>query len=174
MRWQRYGDPLGEPSRLSAVERFWASVDKTDIACWLWAALTDDNGYGRFWNGTKVVLAHVFSYELLVGSTPGGLDHRHTCPKNCVRPEHLRPATQKQNMENRAGANSNNHSSGIRGVTWNKQRGKWQVGVMHNGKYYYGGLFPSDRLAEAEVAAIALRNRLFTHNDADREIEHAD
>ena len=36
----------------------------------------------------------------------------------------------------------------------------------HNRKQYYGGYF--DTIAEAEAAAIALHNRLFTHNDADR------
>jgi hypothetical protein len=42
------------------------------------------------------------------------------------------------------------------------------VTARHNGKTYYGGVFPLDQLAEAEEAAIALRNRLFTHNDLDR------
>jgi hypothetical protein len=70
-------------------------------------------------------------------------------------------------MENQAGPHSNNHSSGIRGVTW--KNGRWYVQVRHNGKNHYGGYY--DELADAGVAAVALRNRLFTHNDADREID---
>jgi len=114
-----------------------------------------------------MVSAHIFSYQLRHGATDLELDHRHTCPKNCVNPDHLRPVPHKQNGENRSGANSNNRSCGIRGVTWHGQAGKWRVQVRHAGRSWSGGLF--DDLAEAEAAAIALRNRLFTHNDADRQ-----
>ena len=37
-----------------------------------------------------------------------------------------------------------------------------------NGETFYGGTFAT--VPEAEVAAIALRNQLFTHNDADRRL----
>jgi hypothetical protein len=43
------------------------------------------------------------------------------------------------------------------------------VVIRHNGKTHYGGGFKPDQLAEAEAAAIALRTRLFSHNDKDRE-----
>jgi hypothetical protein len=42
------------------------------------------------------------------------------------------------------------------------------VGVKHHGRVHHGGRFPVDRLAEAEKAAVDLRNRLFTNNRADR------
>lgn len=38
--------------------------------------------------------------------------------------------------------------------------------AMHHGRTYHGGYFHD--LADAERAAIALRNSLFTHNDTDR------
>lgn len=154
--------------RLSIEERFWAKVHKTDD-CWLWTAYClRDYGYGQFWDGSKRVLAHRFCYELLVGPIPAGLqlDHRVTCPKNCVNPDHLRPATNKQNQENTAGARVDNKSSGIRGVHWDKRKKRWHVSVGHNRKLHFGGTYAD--LRKAEEAAISLRNRLFTHNDVDR------
>ena len=38
--------------------------------------------------------------------------------------------------------------------------------MKHDGRRYYVGRF--DTLAAAEVAAIAKRNELFTHNELDR------
>lgn len=149
-------------------QRFWKYVQKTED-CWLWTGGCTSNGYGNFRDGnSKQVGAHIFAYELLVGSTPEGyyLDHRRTCPKNCVNPAHLRPATNKQNQENRAGLPSNN-TSGIMGVYWDKSRSRYRVKARNNGRLEYGGDFV-DR-ADAEAAIIALRNSLFTHNDADKE-----
>ena len=36
------------------LQRFWAKVEKTET-CWLWTAGKAGNGYGSFWDGTKVV-----------------------------------------------------------------------------------------------------------------------
>jgi hypothetical protein len=96
------------------------------------------------------------------------VDHRYTCPKNCVRPGHLRPATNKQNCENLGGPSRNN-TSGVRGVHWDSKRGKWRATMKHSGKKIHVGYFTD--LAEAAAAVIAKRLELFTHNDADRQIE---
>ena len=157
------GCECGRHPATTTEDRFWAKVAKTD-GCWLWMAAVDHDGYGRFWNRSAMVLAHRYAYELVVGPSDAQLDHRHTCPKNCVRPDHLRPVTDKQNKENHAGARRDS-KSGVRGVSWHV-RGKWIVQVKHQGKTIYGGLYAA--LEDAETAAIALRNRLFTHNDADR------
>jgi restriction endonuclease Mrr len=113
--------------------------------------------------------AHRVAWELTNGPIAGGLviDHRPTCPKNCVNPEHLRVVTRKQNSENRAGAQVNS-SSGVRGVYWHKRADRWEVKVKHLGKQYYGGLFQTKE--GAEEAAVRLRNSLFTHNDLDRDV----
>lgn len=148
--------------------RFWAKVDRSGD-CWVWTAYVDQrDGYGRFKFEGAARLAHRVSYQIAHGSIPEGLevDHQVTCPKTCVRPEHLRLATHKQNLENVAGANRYNRSSGIRGVTWDKETDKWIVQVIHNYRRHYGGRHPS--LEEAEAAAVALRNKLFTHNAVDK------
>lgn len=149
------------------VERFWEKVDQSGD-CWLWTGTITQKGYGQFWAGDKMVYAHRYAYELREQIPVGEqLDHRHTCPKHCVNPEHLRPATNKQNCENRAGAYSNS-KTGVRGVFWEKASGKYRVTVRHNYRKYYGGEFVT--IEEAQAAAIILRSRLFTHNDIDRSV----
>lgn len=159
---------------LSPAERFWAKVDKTD-GCWLWTGTTNNKGYGQFRLVSGLVLAHRFAYESLIGplASQEQVDHDRRCSKRCVNPfSHwadspgLRLTTNKQNNENRIGANSNNQSSGIRGVSWDKKKGKWSVNVTHNGERHWGGYF--NDLKSAGAVAVSLRNSLYTHNDIDR------
>lgn len=150
-------------------ERFWAKVDKSGD-CWLWSGPFTDKGYGLFILNKKKIRAHRFSYELLVGPIESGLqlDHKHTCPKKCVNPDHLRPVTNKQNHENLAGAQWNNFTSGVRGVSWDKSRGLWEAYATHNGRRVHAGRFVE--LEDAASAAAAKRNELYTHNDVDRQL----
>ena len=150
---------------MTTVEaRFWAKVDQTGD-CWLWTAFVNPKGYGMFKRDGRAQLVHRIAYEWLIGPVPEGmtLDHRHTCPKNCVNPAHLRPASNKQQRENLAGA-SRASSTGIRGVYPAGRR--FRAGVQHNGKLIWIGTYPSAE--EAEAAVVAKRNALFTHNDLDR------
>lgn len=147
-------------------ERFWAKVDKTG-ECWNWTAGKNRNGYGVILIDGRSKRAHRISYELAHGPIPTGMQVDHLCHnRSCVNPAHLRPATNKQQQENLSGPQANNKSSGILGVSWSPSHKSWVVHVGHNGKQYFGGHFKS--LADAEAAAIALRLRLFTHNDLDR------
>lgn len=168
LRWKRHGDPsitLIRQDSGTVVERFWAKVDKTET-CWLWTAATSEyNGYGYFKAG-KSVLAHRFAYELVHGTIPDDQEIDHRCGvRLCVNPAHLRAVTRKQNVEHITVLGSNN-TSGVHGVFWNRRNQNWRVRIMHNRKAYEVGSF-SD-LADAEAAAIAKRNELFTHNDRDR------
>jgi len=133
--------------------------------CWVWTASTDTDGYGKVRINNKMVRAHRVAYELAYGPIPEGLiiDHRCHNPA-CVRPDHLRLATSKQNQENRAGAQANS-KSGVRGVAWDAAHRKWRAQVQHNGQITHLGGFAT--IAEAEAVAIAKRLELFTHNDAD-------
>lgn len=147
------------------IETFLSRLTKTDT-CWTWnGAARPVTGHGFFKYRGLRVSAHRASYVMFKGAIPTGLVIDHICRNPpCVNPEHLRAVTQKQNMENRTGAHKNSRS-GVRGVIWSKQAGKWTVSVRHYGKRYHGGTFVD--IAEAESAAIALRNRLFTCNNAD-------
>jgi hypothetical protein len=95
-RWSRNGDVLWEP--LSIEERFWKKVNKTDT-CWLWTGAITGAGYGHLYIDYKDVYAHRLAYEFLVGPIPEGLVLDHLCRvHNCVRPDHLEPVTDKENL----------------------------------------------------------------------------
>lgn len=148
------------------LKRFWAKVDKTEGGCWIWQATISTWGYGQFWAYGRIIGAHRFAWQLIHGPIEKGMDLDHICHrKSCVNPEHLRIATRKQNSENQRGPQSNSRS-GVLGVTWHCRMLKWQANVRHNGRLHYVGTF--DTVAAAEVAVIAKRNELFTHNDRDR------
>ena len=170
------GCGCGLHSSLSVEERFWLKVERSGpissldgTHCWLWTSTTaGQGGYGSFKLDRRYRYAHRVSYELSTGSpVPDDrqIDHRATCPKICVNPAHLRLATQKQQQENLPGA-LRNSMTGVRGVIWERARGKYRATVGHNGRTIYVGRF--DTIAEAEAAVIAKRNELFTHNDLDR------
>lgn len=77
--------------------RFWKKVNKTE-GCWIWTASTT-GGYGQFWTGTHTVRAHRWSFEQAHGPIPEGLVLDHLCRNRaCVRPEHLRACSQRQNV----------------------------------------------------------------------------
>jgi len=144
--------------------RFWSKVNKTET-CWLWTGSAIADGYGRISVDGVLKLAHRVSYEWENGSIPDGMVIDHRCHQPaCVRPEHLRIATVKQNMENRRGA-TRASKTGIRGVS-PTANGRFFAQVNHRGTFYYLGYF--DTAEEAEEAVIAKRNELFTHNDRDR------
>ena len=152
--------------RHSDIERFWSKVEKSN-ECWTWTAGKDRHGYGQFHIRRKNWRAHRVSFLIQKGYLPEGMFLDHICHNRaCVNPEHLRPVTNKQNGENRAGLDRNN-SSGVRGVYWNKQDKKWKATVYNNLKPVHVGCFSS--IEEAETAVIEMRNKLFTHNDLDRE-----
>lgn len=146
----------------TAEERFWAKVDKTG-ECWLWTAARASGGYGQFWRGGKMVYSHRLAFEWTHGEIPRGTHVDHKChTHNCVRPEHLRLATNAQNQQNRRGANSGS-ATGIRGVSWHKHARKYLARVRLSGKMYHAGYY--DTIEEAEAAVIAKRRELFTHDD---------
>lgn len=145
--------------------RLWARVAKTDD-CWLWTGACNDVGYGQIRIDGKLKYAHRFAYELLVGPIPPGmmLDHRHTCPKHCVNPEHLRLADKAQNAQNHVGP-TRRSKSGIRGV-YQHDCGKWYGQTKYRGKVHSTGLRNTPE--EAASAVLELRRSLHTHNDLDR------
>ena len=128
--------------------------------CWQWGAALC-KGYGMFGYKGGVIQAHrvallMAGRELPVGNK--GLTIDHICRNRaCVRVEHLRVATKSEQMINIGLIKSN--KSGVRGVFWDKRRGKWKVQVKLHGKGYYGGRFSN--LNEAAAAASELRDRLF-------------
>lgn len=80
--------------------RFWQKVEMTD-GCWLWTGANSGcrGPYGVIWDGTRRVRAHRYSYEAAYGPIPAGLVLDHLCRTPlCVRPSHLEPVTQAENI----------------------------------------------------------------------------
>lgn len=67
--------------------------------CWRWTAAKNSRGYGTLNLGERWVLAHRIMYETLVGPISDGLVLDHLCRNRaCVRPGHLEPVTQQENL----------------------------------------------------------------------------
>lgn len=102
----RKGRPMDPPVRPRTVEeRFWSRVDKLSSpnGCWLWTGSRITSGYGRITftedGRERLVVAHRWSYEALVGPIPDGLVLDHLCRvRHCVNPAHLEPVTQFENV----------------------------------------------------------------------------
>lgn len=154
----------------AAYHQKWPTLEAAFLAhltpgtndCILWTGSQVGQGYGRVNGGGLSAYAHRYAWERANGPILHDLEIDHTCRIHlCVNVEHLRLATHKQNHENRVSTSATS-KSGVRGVQWNKQHGKWHVEVKHNQKKYFGGLFTD--LSEAAAAAAALRAQLFTHS----------
>lgn len=145
----------------STMRRFWEKVDRSTGECWRWTAAMNDRGYAQLWIDGKVEYAHRFAFECFIGDIPAGLYVDHLChTPNCVNPDHLRLATNKQNQEHRQGAQANS-SSGIRGVSRNKLTGKWEAYVNHHGKRRRRSFAGRE---DAAAQASTWRAELFTHD----------
>ena len=93
LQWRRTGDTATK----NTEQFFFGKVKKTNT-CWIWNGCVR-NGYGLFRYKEKVIGAHRFSYELLRGPIPKGLQLDHLCRvRNCVNPNHLEPVTQAENL----------------------------------------------------------------------------
>lgn len=92
----------------ATVARFWSKVNKggpvpdgrPEIGpCWEWTSGRTAAGYGRFYLAKrKPVYAHRYTWELLRGSIPDGLQIDHLCRNRaCCNPDHLEPVTNREN-----------------------------------------------------------------------------
>lgn len=155
----------GVRQAVTLEERFWGNVDKSG-ECWLWTRYLMPNGYGHMKIKGRYYYVHRVSYTLTKGDIPDGLKVDHTChTRHCVKPAHLRLATNKQNMENRSGPTLRS-KTGVRGVFRVEGPNPWKAQVAHNKVVHYLGVFPT--IEKAEEAVVQKRLELFTHNDADR------
>lgn len=100
--------------RLPFIERFWASVRKSD-GCWEWASHLTPGGYGKFYMNGKHHTASRLSYKLAHGEFDPALSVLHKCDNaKCVRPEHLYLGTQKDNIRDKYDRGRQSNTSGER------------------------------------------------------------
>jgi hypothetical protein len=144
-------------------------IPESEDGCWVWTGATVGEGYGVIGRFGERIYSHRLSYETFVGPIPEGHYVDHMCHnKGCINPQHLRPATPKQNLEHLR-SRKDWTATGVRGVTYDRSRGLYVAKVKHNYIEHFGGRF--ETVEEAEQAAINLRMELFTHNLIDRELE---
>lgn len=125
------------------------------------AGSIDTRGHVQIQVYQKQYAAHRLAFLYMTGVFPKhGVDHINRI-KTDNRWCNLREATQAQNMENKT--MYKNNTSGVKGVTWNKRIGKWQVGVGKNGKLIHVGYF-SD-LEEAKAARLKAEKELHKFNN---------
>ena len=82
---------------------FWANV-VIGSGCWEWRGSTSC-GYGRFYNRAvrRDSLAHRYAWIEFNGEVPEGMDVLHNCDNRvCVRPDHMRLGTDRDNATDRA------------------------------------------------------------------------
>lgn len=152
--------------------RFYAKVALPDErGCALWTAAKDRNGYGRFSHGPRgperlYPRAHRVAYTIANGPIPDGMQLDHKChTPSCVTPAHLRPATNAENCQNRAGSFSNSRT-GIRGVSWNSVMRMWQATVVIKGEQRRLGYFHDTEDAERVVVEYRRTHMPFSVLDA--------
>lgn len=108
------GDPRrfvhNHHGRRDPAQQFWSKIDKeNESGCWIWTGARS-HGYGDFSVGRRVIRAHRFSYEMLVGPIPEGLEIDHLCKRReCVNPDHLEPVTSRENNLRRDYAGTETH-----------------------------------------------------------------
>lgn len=150
--------------RQTLEDRFWSKVNKdgplpvdtaAEGSCWDWTASRrggKDADYGQFRVEDQVTKeAHRVAWELENGKVPEGKILGHICRRGiCVRPSHIAPMTRSEAGQNRS-ATSANSKSGVRGVTWNSQAGKWKVAVFVKGHQIHGGYFTDPKLAATKA-----------------------
>jgi hypothetical protein len=117
-------------------ERFWEKVDKSDAdGCWLWTATRAcrpeyESGYGRIYAHGKARPAAQVAWELANGQPfPEGMLACHHCDNPpCVRPDHIFPGT-----------NSDNINDAV-------NKGRWSKGPALRPYCKYGHLMEGDNV----------------------------
>lgn len=95
--------------RRPAVDRFAEKVALAPSGCIEWIAGTNSTGYGTFYSGDRVTLAHRWSYEHHIGAIPAGLQIDHLCSNRaCVNAEHMEPVTARTNLLRSTGVSARN------------------------------------------------------------------
>lgn len=156
-----------DDARLTVEQRFFSKVQQ-EGNCLRWRGASTKAGYGIFTYEGRPQGAHRVALKLAGVLVPDENDVDHRCHHEwCVRREHLRVVTRKQNREHLKGAARTNRSSGIRGVYAYGDR--WRACVCSNGKSYYFGVH--ETIEEADLAAQAGRAKLFTHDDYSKWLE---
>lgn len=111
----------GHHAKVGRAERFVVENRGYETPCHIWTGRTDQAGYGYLVVDGRITRAHRWNYERLVAQIPVGaiLCHRCDIPA-CIRPDHLFPGSQADNMRDMArkerGANQISITTALRAI----------------------------------------------------------
>lgn len=113
----------GVPRLTDTEVIFRHSIPEPNSGCWLWLGDVNGWGYGRLGAARRERQAHRLSYRAFVGDIPKGLAILHRCDTRCcVNPQHLRPGTRLQNMQDAVAkdrmARQRGERAGMAKLTW--------------------------------------------------------
>ena len=130
----------------------WKNPQASNVKAGQVAGTDDGKGYLLIGINGKLYKAHRLAWLYVTGEWPAGqIDHINRC-KSDNRLCNLRIANGSQNQMNKFHPNN---TSGVKGVYWNKQRGKWQAQIQVHGKGYNLGRYADIRDAAEAYQAIA-------------------
>jgi len=124
------------------------------------AGRINHDGYVQIMVHGKRYLGHRLAWLYVNGNFPESqIDHINR-NKSDNRIANLRLADFKTNGQNKPVPKNN--TSGIKGVCWNKNAGKWQAQIKINKKVTYLGLFKSENAAAEAYKTASLKHH--THS----------
>ncbi len=115
----------------------------------------DRKGYVQAGIFNKVYRAHRVIWALVHGDADGHIDHING-NRSDNRLDNLRLVSRKENQRNQKLHSDN--TSGVNGVSWKKNRGKWQAYCHIDRKYIHLGLFDTktEAIAARKAALVML------------------
>lgn len=129
-----------------------------DPGCIIWTGALNSSGYGRMSVKGRDILTHRYAWERVNGPIPERMLIDHMCwERSCVNVDHLRLATNQQNLQNRSGTRRGRKYDLPRGVSRNG--GGYSARVKHADITYCLGTFSTTE--EASMVAQAKRKELF-------------
>ena len=138
--------PKGVFPRRSLAITFWEKVNKDgptqphmDTPCWEWTGshVAGPFPYGLCGGRGNIRRSHRVSWQMENGPIPEGMEICHRCDNPpCVRPDHLFPGTQKENI-----------ADSIDKGRFNTQRERYSQDYIGEGN-------PSAKITQADVIAI--------------------
>lgn len=121
------------------------------------------NGYRYAYVGGRLQVAHRIIWAMHYGD-PGDLDIDHIDGnKTNNKLVNLRVASRSQNNQNRRAAQSNNETSGVMGVHYDRSRKKWAASLNLNGEKVFFQRFETKE--EAMAARKQAEEKYFTHKE---------
>lgn len=156
---------------LPSVDRLHRGLDyspKTGLFCWKdgakggvssgdIAGTLRPNGYIYIRIDKEHYLAHRLAWLYVTGDDPASLEVDHVNGERIDnRIKNLRLASRNEQCHN-TGIRSDN-TSGVRGVSWDRQYGKWLGRIQINGQTFRLGYF--DKLEQAKAARLAAEHKM--------------